>query len=134
VQCLILSHIQFHSFVFGFSESLRKHPPAARVDRICTQPYTIPGTNINLKKGCAVTISIMGLHHDPEHFPQPEVYDPDRFLPTQTLTRSPYVFLPFGAGPRNCIGKTGRHVMMHFLFIKATDNYMKNIHVYLHQN
>lgn len=101
----ILSHIKFLSFIFGFSESLRKHPPVSRVDRLCTQPYTIPGTNINLEKGCVVVVSIMGLHHDSQHFPQPEVFDPHRFLPEQTLTRSPYVFIPFGVGPRNCIGK-----------------------------
>jgi len=117
----VLSYIKFHSFIFGFPESLRKHPPVARVDRLCTQPYTIPGTNTNLEKGCAVSVSIMGLHHDPQHFPQPEVFDPDRFLPEQTLTRSPYVFLPFGVGPRNCIGKMDRQVLVYFLFIKTVD-------------
>jgi hypothetical protein len=111
----------FHSFIFGFSESLRKHPPVARTDRICTQQYTIPGTNINLEKGCVVAISVMGLHHDPQYFPQPEVFDPDRFLPEQTLTRSPYVFLPFGAGPRNCIGKMDRYVLVYLWFIKTVD-------------
>ena len=114
-------HSFIHSFIFGFSESLRKHPPVSRVDRLCTQPYTIPGTNINIDKGCAVSVSIMGLHHDPQYFPQPEVFDPDRFLPEPTLTRSPYVFLPFGVGPRNCIGKTDRQVLVYFLFVKTGD-------------
>lgn len=85
-------------------ETLRKHPPVARVDRTSTQPYTIPGTNIELDEDVCVTIPIMGLHHDPQYYPQPDVFDPDRFLPAQKAARSPYVFLPFGAGPRNCIG------------------------------
>ncbi|XP_069683724.1 cytochrome P450 9e2-like [Periplaneta americana] len=85
-------------------EALRKHPPVARVDRVGTQPYTIPGTNIELDEGVCVSIPIMGLHHDPQYYPQPDMFDPDRFLPAQKAARSPYVFLPFGAGPRNCIG------------------------------
>ncbi|PNF19766.1 Cytochrome P450 9e2 [Cryptotermes secundus] len=85
-------------------ESLRKYPPVARVDRACTQPYIIPGTNIELEVGTSVCIPILGLHHDPQYYPQPEVFDPNRFTPAQKLTRSPYVFLPFGSGPRNCIG------------------------------
>ncbi|KAJ9576188.1 hypothetical protein L9F63_006921 [Diploptera punctata] len=85
-------------------ESLRKYPPIARVDRVCTQPYTIPGTDITLETETSVSISIMGLHNDPQYYPQPEVFDPDRFLPETKNSRSPYVFLPFGSGPRNCIG------------------------------
>jgi len=76
----------------------------ARVDRSCTQPYTIPNTDIALEEGSSVCIPIIGLHHDPQYYPQPEVFDPNRFLPAEKLTRSPYVFLPFGTGPRNCIG------------------------------
>lgn len=85
-------------------ESMRKHPPVARVDRACTKPYIIPGTNIELQEGISVSIPIMGLHHDPQYYPHPEVFDPNRFTPEQKLTRSPYVYLPFGSGPRNCIG------------------------------
>lgn len=68
-----------------------------------------------------MSVSIMGLHYDPEHFPQPEVFDPDRFLPKQTLSRSSYVFLPFGVGPRNCIGKMDIQVLVYFLFNKTFD-------------
>jgi len=103
-QCSYEALLEMNYLEMVLLESLRKHPPVSRVDRLCTQPYTIPGTNINLEKGCVVSVSIMGLHYDPEHFPQPEVFDPDRFLPKQTLSRSSYVFLPFGVGPRNCIG------------------------------
>ncbi|XP_069683719.1 cytochrome P450 9e2-like [Periplaneta americana] len=85
-------------------ETLRKHPPLARVDRSVTQPYTIPGTNIQLDEGVCVSIPVMGLHHDPRYYPQPDVFDPDRFLPAQKAARSPYVYQAFGNGPRNCIG------------------------------
>jgi cytochrome P450 family 6 len=113
-----------------FAESLRKHPPVATIDRLCIKPYTIPGTNIELEKDSAVAIPIMGLHHDPQYYPQPQVFDPNRFLPAEKVTRSPYVFLPFGTGPRNCIGNKCKNVvLLHFSFVKAVSNVWMNINV-----
>ncbi|XP_066997652.1 cytochrome P450 9e2 isoform X2 [Anabrus simplex] len=85
-------------------ETLRKYPPVARVDRTCTTNYTLPGTDVTLDVGYAVAIPVMGLHYDPQYFPEPDLFNPDRFLPEEKLKRSPYVYMPFGAGPRNCIG------------------------------
>ncbi|KAI5709717.1 hypothetical protein M8J75_002675 [Diaphorina citri] len=80
------------------------HPSVARVDRHCTLDYTLPDTNIVIRAGESVNVPIMGLHYDPKYYPDPYKFDPDRFLPEEKAKRSPYVFLPFGAGPRNCIG------------------------------
>ena len=47
----------------------------------------------------------MGLHRNAAVFPRPEIYDPDRFLPKVAEEREPYTYIPYGGGPRNCIGK-----------------------------
>ncbi|XP_046599065.1 uncharacterized protein LOC107217959 [Neodiprion lecontei] len=85
-------------------ETLRKHPPAPLLSRRCEGPYRVPGTDVVLPSGTRVIIPIYALHHDPEHYPNPEEFDPERFSDETKQSRHPYTFLPFGEGPRNCIG------------------------------
>ncbi|XP_065080061.1 probable cytochrome P450 6a21 [Ochlerotatus camptorhynchus] len=86
------------------NETLRKYPPIESLSRVPTSDYTVPGTSHVLPKDTMTAIPVYALHHDPEFYPEPEVFDPDRFLPEAVQSRHPYVFLPFGEGPRNCIG------------------------------
>ncbi|KAK6635098.1 hypothetical protein RUM44_000347 [Polyplax serrata] len=85
-------------------ETLRKHPPVSTIGRECTKEYDIPEMGVKLEKGTRILISVTGLHNDPEHFPEPEVFNPDRFTPEEKRKRDHFAYLPFGEGPRICIG------------------------------
>ncbi|KYN22899.1 putative cytochrome P450 6a13 [Trachymyrmex cornetzi] len=85
-------------------ETLRKYPPAPLFARRCEYKYRIPDSNVELPAGLRVVIPIYGLHHDPNYYPDPARFDPERFTEENKRTRHPYTYLPFGEGPRNCIG------------------------------
>jgi cytochrome P450 len=85
-----------------FKEALRIYPPAYILTRTPTEDVFIDGYKI--KKGAIVMISPYLLHRKAEYFPDPEKFDPDRFSPENEKTIPRYAYLPFGAGPRVCIG------------------------------
>jgi cytochrome P450 family 6 len=57
-----------------------------------------------VEKGTQVYVSILGMHRDPEYYPDPEKFDPERFNDDNKKSRLSFTYLPFGDGPRNCIG------------------------------
>lgn len=85
------------------NESMRKYPPVPVLVRRVVKEYKEPLTNVIFREGQMVIIPAYSIHHDAEYYPEPEIYDPDRFLPNMN-NRDPFVFLPFGEGPRVCIG------------------------------
>jgi cytochrome P450 len=83
-------------------ESLRMYPPIQRTDRVAGADYTYE--DIRIQKGQLISISIYGLHHDSDVYPEPDKFRPERFDEASKASRDNLSFLPFGAGPRNCIG------------------------------
>ncbi|XP_055679448.1 probable cytochrome P450 9f2 [Lutzomyia longipalpis] len=87
------------------SESLRKWSAPA-VDRVCNRTFTLKYDNkeYTFHKGDVFWIPIVGFHHNPEYFPNPEKFDPERFNDENKSSINPAAYIPFGVGPRNCIG------------------------------
>jgi cytochrome P450 len=92
-------------------EALRLCPPAAGIPRFLTRDIDVDGYHLDV--GTLVTVSIYALHRDPTLWDDPLSFDPDRFLPERSKGRSRWQYLPFGGGPRSCIGD-------HFAMLEAT--------------
>nr|XP_022906724.1 cytochrome P450 4C1-like [Onthophagus taurus] len=84
-------------------EALRIYPSVPFISRKVTEDIEINGYKI--PKGVYCNLHIHKVHRDPEIYPDPMKFDPDRFLPENTAKRHPYAYVPFSAGPRNCIGQ-----------------------------
>ncbi|XP_037039470.1 probable cytochrome P450 9f2 [Bradysia coprophila] len=87
-------------------ETLRLWPPAPAVDRLCVKDYEIQydDTKFMMEKGKNFYIPIYGIHHDERYFENAEKFDPERFSEENRRNIDPDTYIPFGLGPRNCIG------------------------------
>ncbi|GAB0092199.1 Probable cytochrome P450 4s3 [Sergentomyia squamirostris] len=103
-------------------ESLRLYPSVPFYSRLIQEPVKI--NDIVVPPGVSLSIQAYLLHRDPEIFPNPDIFNPERFIGNDNL--HPYAYVPFSAGPRNCIGqkfamlemkKTVAKVLRHFEFL-----------------
>lgn len=94
-------------------EVLRIHSPAVLIDRLCSKRFNLTdGNNLNvfIEKDDHIWIPIYCFHHNPKYFPEPEVFDPERFSEENRKKIDQAHYVPFGMGPRSCIG--GRFALM----------------------
>ncbi|XP_043488236.1 cytochrome P450 4C1-like [Polistes fuscatus] len=84
-------------------EALRLYPSAPGFLRKLSEDVKID--DYIIPKGCVVALSSFGTHRHPDIWPDPEKFDPDRFLLENSKNRHPYAYIPFSAGPRNCLGQ-----------------------------
>jgi cytochrome P450 len=87
-----------------FKEAMRLYPPAYMVARRAREDVTIGDGAHRIKKGAICFVSVIGIHHRPDVFADPERFDPTRFLGDKEKELPRCAYLPFGAGPRVCIG------------------------------
>ncbi|XP_044146454.1 cytochrome P450 4B1-like [Bufo gargarizans] len=85
-------------------ESIRLYPPVPSVSRELSKPVTFFDGR-SLPAGTVVSLHIYGIHRNPAVWKDPEVFDPLRFTPENSAGRHSHAFVPFAAGPRNCIGQ-----------------------------
>jgi len=87
------------------TESLRIISVAPATMRVCAKDYNIPDSAIVIPKGSTIIIPIASMLNDPDYFPNPEIFDPERFMPENRSKLHQNAYIPFGQGPRMCIGK-----------------------------
>ncbi|XP_063706635.1 probable cytochrome P450 9f2 [Culicoides brevitarsis] len=89
------------------SEVLRHHPPGFLTDRVCNKNTNLKvdsGEEFFIPNKSKLWINVYGLHHDHQYFPNPMKFDPTRFLGENKKKIIPNTYMPFGLGPRACIG------------------------------
>ena len=86
------------------SETLRITPPFVRSERVCEKDWKHEESGLVIKKGTVVMIPAHAIHNNEKYWPEPEKFIPERFLPENKDNINQYAYLPFGAGPRNCMG------------------------------
>uniref|UniRef100_A0A147BND3 Putative cytochrome p450 4v2-like protein n=1 Tax=Ixodes ricinus TaxID=34613 RepID=A0A147BND3_IXORI len=84
-------------------ETLRLFPSVPIIGREVHKEFSVNGNVV--PQGAIVVVFSYMLHRDPQSFPRPEEFFPERFLPENSLGRHPFAYVPFSAGPRNCIGQ-----------------------------
>ena len=94
-------------------EALRLYPPFWMVDRMTLADDR--AGDLDIPRGSTVVVFIYGTHHSPRYWENPESFDPERFTKAKEKLHTPFAHLPFGAGPRGCIG--GNYAMLQMLMI-----------------
>ena len=83
-------------------ETMRLYPPAIAIPRVCTTETNVLGYRIPARWTAAALV--WSIHRDPEVYPDPTVFDPERFVPSAVAGRDKCAYMPFGAGRRACSG------------------------------
>ncbi len=94
-------------------EALRLYPPFWMVDRMALSDDRVG--DLAIPAGSTVVVFVYGAHHSQQYWPNPENFDPERFSRTNEKQHTPFAWLPFGAGPRGCIG--GNYATLQILMI-----------------
>lgn len=99
----------------------RLYPFSKVLMRRVTSPYKLPGTEVVLEKGTVVYIPVSAIHVDPNYYPSPEDFKPDRFAGNNFKPN--FAFMPYGNGPRICIGIKFAVLLMKVCVAKVVSEY-----------
>jgi cytochrome P450 family 4 len=99
-------------------ETLRMYPPVPIIARKINEDVKLKSGDYTLPAGCTVVIGTYRMHHRADLFPNPEVFDPDNFLPEKSASRHYYSYVPFSAGPRSCVGR--KYAMLKLKILLST--------------
>jgi cytochrome P450 family 3 subfamily A len=97
-------------------ETLRLSPPIMRIERVSVEDYILGDTGIRIPAGSVVTFCPYSLHRDHRFFEDPDQFRPERFIGEQK--HNSHAFIPFGGGPRNCLGMRFAMIQMRICLAK----------------
>jgi cytochrome P450 len=112
---------QLEGTVRVIDEALRLYPPFWMIDRIALKDDEIGG--VHIPAGAMVIPYIYGTHRNPEHWQDVETFDPRRFEPNRSKERHPFAYIPFGGGPRTCIGRNMAVMQMLMIVVAFVRKY-----------
>lgn len=106
---------------------MRVHPPGLVLNKICTKEYKLPpckntDEEVTIEVDTPIIIPLYALHNDPKYFPNPEKFDPDRFSESRISEITKGSYIPFGEGPRICVGKNNLLTLLLRLLSNETIN------------
>ncbi|XP_043462045.1 cytochrome P450 4g15 [Leptopilina heterotoma] len=99
-------------------ETLRMYPPVPIIAREVKTDLKLASGDYIVPAGCTVVVATIKLHRQPNIYPNPDVFNPDNFLPEKTANRHYYAFVPFSAGPRSCVGR--KYAMLKLKILLST--------------
>jgi cytochrome P450 len=125
--CRKLNHNNIHNIV----ESLRMYPPLFALGRKCTKAYTCVlknGEPFVIEKDVSILVPLSGLHYDSKYFIAPQRFNPDRFMGADKENVLKYMYLPFGEGPRACLGQRFARLQMKIGIAYIVKNFKLSVH------
>lgn len=112
---------------FFITETLRISPPGFTITKVCTEQTELinyDGKPVTIEKDTVVHIPVYSIHNDPEYFPNPTTFDPDRFESADLKTlRDQGLFFPFGHGPRMCLGMRFSTLQIKAAIVEIVSNF-----------
>ncbi|XP_037301615.1 cytochrome P450 3A19-like [Manduca sexta] len=95
---------KLHYIDMVVNEAMRKYPPIGLIQRLCTKNTALPSNNMQIERGTEILIPVYAIHRDENLFPNPDLFDPERFTPDRVKDMENYSYMAFGGGNRICIG------------------------------
>ncbi|XP_060066274.1 cytochrome P450 3A4-like [Ylistrum balloti] len=103
------------------NETLRMYSPFMRFDRKCVRTTKVK--DMTIPAGMVVSVPINAIHRDPEVWEKPDVFNPERFSASERAKHDPMDFLPFGHGPRGCIGTRLAYIELKMAMVAVIQNF-----------
>ncbi len=102
-------------------EALRLYPPFWMVDRVAVEDDEFAG--LRIRKGTTLIAFIYGIHHSGDYWDEPEIFNPERFTKENVKNRHSFAHIPFGGGPKGCIGGNYANLQMLVILTHLLANY-----------